>query len=146
MEIEERIEIAVPPIVIDQIWSKVDQWHEWNPDTKEAYLNGTFSVGTTGQIVPTKGMGVNMVITERTVGKSFTVEGGIPMFHMHFEHALSPIENGVIVSHHVWFSGPLSFLFAPSVAKQVRKGLPKTMKSLKSFAEAHYESDIASEA
>ena len=139
MEIEERIEIAVPPKVIDQIWSDVDQWHEWDPDTKEASLNGPFTVGTTGRIVPTKGMGVSMVVTERTIGQSFTVEGSIPLFHMHFEHTLSPIDSGVLVIHRVWFSGALSFLFGPGVAKQVRKGLPKTMQSLKAFAEAHYE-------
>ena len=146
MEIEERIEIAVPPKVIDQIWSRVDQWHKWDPDTKEAYLNGPFTVGTTGRIVPTKGMGVSMVVTERTVGQSFTVEGGIPMFRMHFEHTLSPLENGVLVIHRVRFSGALSFLFGPGVAKQVRNGLPKTMKSLKTFAEAHHECLSVSEA
>jgi len=140
MEIEERIEIAVPPQVIDQIWSKVDRWHEWDPDTKEAFLNGPFTVGTTGRIVPTKGLGVSMIVTERTIGKSFTVEGGIPLFRMHFEHTLLPTENGVLVIHRVWFSGALSFLFGPGVAKQVRNGLPKTMQSLKAFAEAQYES------
>ena len=140
MEIEERIEIAVPPKVIDQIWSALDQWHEWDPDTKAAFLNGPFTVGTTGRIVPTKGMGVSMMVTERTIGQSFTVEGGIPLFRMHFEHTLSPIENGVLVIHRVRFSGALCFLFGPAVSKQVRDGLPKTMQSLKSFAEAHYES------
>ena len=140
MEIEERIEIAVPAKVIDRIWSEVDRWHEWDPDTKEASLNGPFAVGTTGRIVPTKGMGVSMVVTERTIGRSFTVEGYIPMFRMHFEHTLSPIENGVLVIHRVWFSGALSFLFGPGVAKQIRNGLPKTMQSLKAFAEAQYES------
>jgi len=140
MEIEEHIEIAVPPNVIDQIWSEVDRWHEWDPDTKEASLNGPFTVGTTGRIVPTKGMGVPMVVTERTVGQSFTVEANIPLFKMHFEHTLSPSENGVLVSHRVWFTGPLCFLFGPGVAKQVRNGLPKTMQSLKAFAEAQHES------
>lgn len=138
MEIEEPIEIDVPPEVIDQIWSEVDHWHEWDPDTKEASLNGPFNVGTTGRIVPTKGLGVSMVVTERTIGRSFTVEGHIPFFRMHFEHTLSPLENSVLVIHRVWFSGALSFLFGPGVAKQIRKGLPRTMQSLKAFAEARY--------
>lgn len=146
MEVEESIEIAVPPKVIDQIWSEVDHWHEWDPDTKEASLNGPFTVGTTGRIVPTKGMGVPMLVTERTIGRSFTVEGYIPLFRMHFEHTLSPTENGVLVSHRVWFSGALAFLFGPGVAKQVRNGLPRTMRSLKSFAEARHESLSVSEA
>jgi len=138
MEIKEQIEIAVPSKIIDQIWSEVDQWHKWDPDTKKAYINGPFTVGTYGKLTPTKGMGVSMAITERTVGKSFTVEGGVPFFRMHFEHTLSPSENGVLVTHHVWFSGALSFLFGPGVAKQVRNGLPKTMLSLKAYAEARH--------
>lgn len=139
MKIEESIEIAVPPEVIDQIWSEVDRWHEWDPDTKQATLNGPFTVGTVGRIVPTKGMGVAMVVAERTPGKSFTVEGYIPFFRMHFEHTLSPTANGVLVSHNVWFSGGLSFLFGPGVAKQIRNGLPKTMLSLKAYAEARHD-------
>ena len=139
MEIKEQIEVAVPAEVIDQIWSEVDQWHKWDPDTKEASLNGPFSVGSKGRIVPTKGMGVSMVITERTIGQSFTVEGSIPFFCMHFEHLLSPVGKGVLVTHRVWFTGALSFLFGPSVAKQIRNGLPETMRSLKKYAESRYE-------
>lgn len=136
MQIEESIEVAVSPQVIDQIWSEVDRWHEWDPDTRSASLHGPFVVGTTGRIVPTKGFGVPMVVTERTVGRSFTVEGYIPLFRMHFEHLLEPVQNGVLVTHRVWFSGALAFLFGPGVAKQVREGLPRTMRSLKAYAEA----------
>ncbi|MGL4575073.1 MAG: SRPBCC family protein [Burkholderiaceae bacterium] len=135
MHIEERIEISVPPAVVDQIWSEVSSWHHWDPDTKQASLNGPFTVGTKGRIVPSKGMGVPMVITERTVGKSFTAEGYIPLFRMYFEHVLHPKPHAVEVVHRVWFSGALAFLFGPGVAQQVRAGLPRTMQSLKAYAE-----------
>lgn len=135
MSIEERIVIAVPPTVIDQIWSEVDRWHLWDPDTKAARLNGPFAVGTKGRIVPQKGMGVAMVVTERSVGRSFTVEGHIPLFRMHFEHTVSPVSGGAEVVHRVWFTGGLAFLFGPGVARQVREGLPRTLRSLKAYAE-----------
>ncbi|MFC4160097.1 SRPBCC family protein [Chitinimonas lacunae] len=141
MHIEERIHIAVPPSVIDQIWSEVDQWHLWDPDTKQALLNGPFAVGTKGRITPRKGMGVPMVVTERTEGRSFTVEGYIPLFRMHFEHMVSPTADGSEVAHRVWFTGPLAFLFAPGIAKQVREGLPHTMRSLKAYAEKRHRPD-----
>lgn len=80
-----------------------------------------------------------MVVTERTEGRSFTVEGYIPLFRMHFEHTVIPIATGSEVTHRVWFSGFLAFLFGPNVAKQVRQGLPRTMQSLKIYAEQRHE-------
>lgn len=135
MQIEESIHIAVPPLVIDEIWSEVDNWHLWDPDTKQARLDGPFAVGTKGRIVPAKGMGVAMVVTERTPGRSFTVDGYIPLFRMHFEHTVVPVDGGSEVVHRVWFTGVLAFLFGPGVAKQLRTGLPRTMLSLKTHAE-----------
>jgi len=135
MHIEERIHIAVPVMVVDRIWSEVDRWHLWDPDTKQAQLNGAFAVGTKGRIIPRKGMGVPMVVTERSEGRSFTVEGYIPLFRMHFEHTVSAVDGGSEVTHRVWFSGALAFLFGPRVAAQIREGLPRTMQSLKAYAE-----------
>lgn len=139
MQIEERIKIAVPPDVVDRIWSEVDRWHLWDPDTKKASLDGPFAVGSRGRIVPSKGMGVPMVITERTAGRSFTVEGYIPLFRMHFEHQVQAVPDGAVVTHRVWFTGPLRFLFAPGVGRQVRDGLPRTMRSLKAYAEQRHQ-------
>ena len=138
MHIEERIHIAVPPTVIDHIWSEVDRWHLWDPDTKQARLDGPFAVGTKGRITPRKGMGVPMIITERTEGRSFTVEGYIPLFRMHFEHTVSPVAGGSEIAHRVWFTGALAFLFGPGVVKQLREGLPQTMRSLKTYAEQRH--------
>lgn len=139
MHIKETIHVAVPPVVIDQIWSEVDRWHLWDPDTKQARLNGPFAVGTHGRIVPSKGMGIPMLVTERSAGRSFTVEGYIPLFRIHFEHTVFAADGGSEVVHRVWFSGALAFLFGPSVARQVREGLPGTMRSLKAYAEKRNE-------
>lgn len=140
MSIEERIHIDVPPSVVDQIWSEVDRWPLWDPDTKQASLEGPFATGTRGRIVPSKGMGVAMVVTERTPGRSFTVEGHIPLFTMHFEHRLTETTQGCEVVHRVWFTGALAFLFGPGVARQVRAGLPRTMRSLKAYAQQRHRS------
>lgn len=68
--------------------------------------------------------------------RSFTVEGSIPLFTMKFEHELIPDGTATRAVHRVTFSGPLTFVLGPIVGKQVREGLPKTMLSLKRFAEA----------
>jgi hypothetical protein len=132
--IEEKITIAVPPRTIFKIWSDVERWKDWDPDTQEARLNGAFAVGCTGHLVPTKGKGVNIKITECTTDKSFTCVGGIPGFSMAFVHEVRPLSEGCEVLHRVTFSGPLSFIFAPLIGAQIRKGLPVTMTSLKKYA------------
>jgi len=138
MQIKESIHIAVPATVVDQIWSEVHRWHLWDPDTRQARLNGPFAVGSKGRIVPGKGMGLPMLVTERTAGRSFTVEAYIPLFRIHFEHSVCAVDGGAQVAHRVWFTGALAFLFGPGVARQVREGLPATMRSLKAYAEKRH--------
>jgi hypothetical protein len=132
--IEERIHIPVAPSVVFKIWSEVDRWKDWDLDTKEARLDGAFAVGTRGFLVPTKGRGVPIRITECTPDKLFTCEGGIPGFTMSFVHELRAGEGGCEVIHRVSFSGFLSFIFGPLIGAQIRKGLPITMASLKRYA------------
>lgn len=55
------------------------------------------------------------------------------------EHTVASMDGGSEVVHHVWFSGALAFLFGPDVVKQLKKGLPRTMLSLKAYAEKRHE-------
>lgn len=135
MIIEESIHIHAPAETVFDLYRDVGGWKQWDPDTSDARLDGPFEVGTLGRIVPAKGRGAPMRITEITPGRSFTVEAWIPLFRMKFDHELVPSGGGVRALHRVSFSGPLAFLFGPMVGKQVRAGLPHTMRSLKAHAE-----------
>jgi hypothetical protein len=134
--IEESILVNATPAAVFEIYRQVDQWHRWDPDTKWAALDGFFEVGTKGRIVPTKGSGVPIQLTELVINRSFTVEGRVPLFRMKFEHELKPEGESTRVTHRVSFSGALSFLLGRIVGAQVREGLPKTMLSLKHYAES----------
>lgn len=134
-EIEESIVINALPKVIFQIWADVANWKRWDPDTKEASLDGPLAVGAKGNIVPAKGRGVPMQVTECALDKSFTVKARVPLFCMTFEHELAPHAEGTLVTHRVSFSGALSFLLGRLVGAQARRGLPTTMESLKRYAE-----------
>lgn len=135
MIIEESIHIDAPADAVFALYSDVASWSRWDPDTSEARLDGPFEAGTPGRIVPTKGRGAPMRVTEVTPNRSFTVVAWIPLFRMQFDHELTPTATGVRALHRVRFSGPLSFLFGPIVGRQVRAGLPHTMRSLKAHAE-----------
>jgi Polyketide cyclase / dehydrase and lipid transport len=133
--IEHRISIQATPETIYRIYENVAQWHIWDPDTKQASLDGPLRAGASGRLVPTKGRAVPMVVTEATPGRSFTVESKIPFFHMAFEHVLRQADYGTEVIHRVTLSGPLSLVIGRMLTKQINNGLPVTLNKLKLLAE-----------
>ena len=48
MQIEHRIAVNAPPETIYRIYEDVKNWHTWDPDTKQATLDGAFQVGARG--------------------------------------------------------------------------------------------------
>jgi hypothetical protein len=135
MQVEHRIAILASPERIFRIYEDVQNWHTWDPDTKQAFLDGPFSVGSRGRISPPKGMAVPMLLTQVEPGKCFTVESKIPLFSMLFEHELVPVEGATEAIHRVTFSGFLSFVLGPLLSKQLNAGLPVTLRNLKALAE-----------
>lgn len=135
MQIEHRITIDASPEKIFAIYEDVRNWHTWDPDTKEAFIEGPFRVGSRGRITPPKGMAVPMLLTQVEPGKCFTVESKIPLFRMLFEHELVPSNETTEVIHRVTFSGLLSLVLGPMLSKQLNAGLPVTLRNLKALAE-----------
>ncbi|MFI5448023.1 SRPBCC family protein [Polaromonas sp. UC242_47] len=135
MQVEHRIAIAASPETVFRIYEDVQNWHTWDPDTKQAFLEGPFRVGSRGRITPPKGMTVPMVLTEVVPGKCFTVESKIPLFRMLFEHELVPVLGATEVVHRVTFAGLLSFVLGPMLSRQLNAGLPVTLRKLKALAE-----------
>ncbi len=136
MQVEHRIAIAASPETVFRIYEDVQNWHTWDPDTKQAVLDGPFRVGSRGRITPPKGMSVPMLLTQVVPGRCFTVESKIPLFRMVFEHELVPVPGATEVVHRVTFSGLLSFVLGPMLSKQLNAGLPVTLRKLKTRAES----------
>jgi hypothetical protein len=135
MQVEHRIAIAASADTIFRIYEDVQNWHTWDPDTKQAFLDGPFRVGSSGRITPPKGMTVPMLLTQVVPGRCFTVESKIPLFRMLFEHELVPIAGATEVIHRVTFSGWMSGVLGPLLSKQLNRGLPVTLRKLKALAE-----------
>ena len=136
MQIEHRINVEAPPETIFRIYEDVKNWHTWDPDTKQATLDGPFQAGSRGRLVPTKGNSVPMVLTQAVPGRSFTVESKIPLFRMVFEHELEQEQRSTRVIHRVTFTGLLSLVLGPILSKQLNAGLPVTLSRLKALAES----------
>lgn len=135
MKVEHSILVRAPAERIFRIYQDVASWHTWDPDTKEASLQGPFAVGSRGRLTPTKGSAVSMVLTKVEHDACFTVESRIPFFRMVFDHELVPRASDVQVTHRVVFSGPLSFLLGRMLVNRLDQGLPVTLARLKDLAE-----------
>jgi hypothetical protein len=136
MQVEHRIITTAPPETIFRIYEDVKNWHTWDPDTKQASLDGPFQVGSRGRLVPTKGNAVPMTLTKAIPAQCFTVESQIPLFQMVFEHELSQKSGATEIIHRVTLSGFLTFILGPMLSKQLNIGLPITLSRLKALAES----------
>ena len=135
MIIEETIKISSTPEHIFLLYKDVSNWNTWDKEVKESHLNGKFIEGTTGNLSPAKGPKSKILLSKVEENKSFTVESKLPLCLMYFEHILTPIDYGVLVTHRVKFEGPLSFIFGYLIGRQIKQGLPITLKGLKYLAE-----------
>ena len=136
MQVEHRIRTQAPPEVVFRIYEDVEHWHTWDPDTRQASLDGPLLPGARGQLTPTRGRTVPMLVTEVVPGRSFTVESRIPLFRMVFEHELQSGPDGTQVTHRVRFYGLLSVLLGPMLIRQLNSGLPVTLARLRDLAES----------
>ena len=136
MHVEHRIFTLAPPDVVFRIYEDVPHWHTWDPDTRQARLDGPLLPGARGQLTPTQGRTVPMVVTEVVAGRSFTVEVRIPLFRMVFAHVLTPRPGGTEITHRVDFHGLLAAVLGPLLIRQLNTGLPVTLARLRELAEA----------
>lgn len=136
MHVEHHITVHAPAARIFALYADVAHWHTWDPDTRQASINGPFAVGTCGSLTPTQGRTVPMRITHLVPDADFTVEARIPLLCMRFEHALRPSGAAVTVTHSVHFSGLLRWLIGPMMIRRLNRGLPVTLARLRQRAEA----------
>ena len=136
MHVEHSILIQASAERVFKIYENVSAWHTWDPDTKQASLDGPFEVGSRGLLTPNKGNTVPMLVTQVKPNSCFTVESKIPLFRMVFEHEIVPQGNVVKVTHRVTFFGLLKVLVGRMLVNQLNQGLPVTLGNLKKLAES----------
>lgn len=134
--IEASIEIAAPPGAVYARYLDVAGWAQWDPDTAQASIDGTFEDGTRGRLRPTEGREVSMVLEDVVADESFTVVSKLPGLSMRFEHEIRPASGGVTVTHRARLSGLLLWFVGRSLSQRLREGFPRTLASLKAVVEA----------
>lgn len=139
--IEASIRIDAPPQAVYRVWADVAAWPRWDPDTRQAWLDGPFVAGARGRLRPRKGFSVRMKLVEAVLDQRFTVECPVLGNTLRFEHELIIVSGAVEVTHRVSFEGWLSRWLSRTVGADVRKGLPVTLQSLKKYVEQRWHQE-----
>ena len=136
MQFEEHIVISAPAEKIFSLYADVKNWSSWDPDVKESSINGAFTAGATGTLLPSKGPKAKINFSEVVTNRSFAVESKLPLCVMRFDHVITaaPNSNTKIV-HRVSFHGFLAPFFGRVIGSQIQKGLPHTLRGLKHAVE-----------
>ncbi|MBL4608008.1 MAG: SRPBCC family protein [Pseudomonadales bacterium] len=136
MEFENRIIINASAEDVFKLYEDVSTWSSWDPDVKSSSVSGKFETGAVGKLKPTSGPESKILFTSVITDKAFTVSSKLPLCKMTFEHELSSSKNETEVVHKVSFSGFLAPIFGRLIGKGIQKGLPNTLKGLKTAVES----------
>jgi uncharacterized protein YndB with AHSA1/START domain len=114
-------EIAAEPAAIWELWENADRWPDWNPAIASAELEGPFAVGTTAVIRFRGRPAMKFEVTAIEPGRLFVDETRLPAARMGHEHRLEPVGDGVLVTHRIYFDGPLAALWGALMGRRIRR-------------------------
>jgi hypothetical protein len=135
MAITHNIKISAPREAVFALYEDVSAWPVWDHETVEVHLPDGLRGGSKGWLKPRKGPKARVRVAEVTPGRSFTMEGRLPLCRMHFSHDLESIGCDTKATHSVRFFGPLGFLFRRVIGKEIDASLPSTLRGLKEVSE-----------
>ncbi|ATG35852.1 MULTISPECIES: SRPBCC family protein [Phaeobacter] len=141
MTITHSISISTPQSAVFALYENVASWPAWDCETEAVFLPDGLHRGSTGWLKPRKGPKARVRVAEVLPGRSFTMEGQLPLCRMHFGHDLRGDGQGTTATHWVRFSGPLGFLFRRLIGREIDATLPATLLGLKHACENRAESE-----
>lgn len=118
------------------IWTDVSNWKYWDWGLKDAKLNGLFTTGSKGRLIPDKGPVSKFLITEVVPNKSYSFKTRIPFGWLIITRSLA-VDNGMTsFTHDVRFTGLFKKSFAKKLGSKYRQMLPEVMEKIKEIAES----------
>jgi uncharacterized protein YndB with AHSA1/START domain len=137
VQFEASTQINAPSAIVFSLYANVAGWPNWDPDVKNATLDGSFVSGARGVIVPHGGPKSEIIFVEVVKNKKFIAQCKLPLCVMRFEHELDESKGvSTTATHRVIFQGLLAPLFGRLIGSGMRKTLPNALAGLKQAAEA----------
>jgi len=134
---EASLETRAAPAQVWRVWSDVNHWTEWNPDMKEARLEGPLKLGATGMINTRSGGRHDVVVTHFEDGRSFELEStALPATKMAIRATITPSPSGSTITQGFEPRGLLAPLVGPMMAGSILKTFNSVLAGLKQKVES----------
>jgi hypothetical protein len=127
--------IAATPAAVFERYRAVSRWPEWDPELLAIHVPDGLTVGATGWLKPKGGPKSAIRIVAVEPDRSFSVECGLPLCRMRFDHRLEAGAGGTLATHGLVFNGPLAWLFRLLIGRSIVATLPTTLEGLKRACE-----------
>ena len=123
------------PEAVWGLWLDVENWKAWDPAVEQSWIDGPFAEGTCYELKPTRGPKATAVLTDVRPGEGFSNRTRLPLASLDFSHEVERVGEGTCIAHRIEISGPLSFVFARLMGRDMGKGLPEAVRNLARLAE-----------
>lgn len=133
---EATLDTSAQPARVWQVWSDVNRWPEWNPDMKEARIDGALKLGATGMINTRSGGKHDVVVTHYEDGRSFELEStALPGTKMAIRATIAPNGSGSRITQGFEPRGVLAPIVGPMMGGQILKTFNAVLAGLKQKVE-----------
>ncbi len=133
--IKHTVETIASPKAIWQVWQDVSNWKTWDHGIEFSKIDGPFTTGTTGTLKPKGGPLIHTKLTHVQPMKAFVDEAKLTLAHIVVSHSLTEYAGKTQVTHKIEMNGPLAFLWAFLIGRNMKKNLPIEMQSMVRKAE-----------
>jgi hypothetical protein len=134
--IKHTLETQASPAEIWQIWQDVKNWNTWDHGIEYSTIDGPFAEGVTGSLRPKGGPLLRTQLTRVEPLKMFVDETKLFLTRIIVSHFLTESAGKTWVTHQIEMTGPLAFVFAYLIGRQMKKNLPQEMRAMINKAES----------
>ena len=115
-------------------YADASAWSKWNPEIREASLEGPFEVGTVANVRFRTGARLRFTLVEVERERVFTDEARLPGARLGHRHVIEPSGDGVRLINRLYLDGPLARLYALLVGRRARRALPEMQRLIAELA------------
>jgi hypothetical protein len=134
--IKHTAETTAPVSAVWQVLQDVANWNTWDCGTEFSTLNGPFKTGTTGTLKPKGSPLLQTKLIKVEPMKMFVQEAKVTLASIVMSHFLTESGNKSTVTFQVETHGPLAFVWAFLIGRDIKKKLPIEMAAMIKIAES----------
>jgi hypothetical protein len=133
--IKHSIQTTAPAWAVWKVLSDVSSWPAWDSATEYSSINGPFATGTTGELKPKGGPVLQTKLTKVEPMKMFVQEAKLTLARVVMSHFLTETDGNVTVTFQTELHGPLAFVWALLIGRDIKRKIPIEMSAMLKIAE-----------